>query len=678
MFSDKRFATSFRIERELCLLILFFGTLINAHSNDYDYWYGGHNDNEYGEDWVQGETCFRKCSDDESPKYCYWKLTVEHYTSMNAACDFNRWSGEITYETAINTTTSNGCVLLDGVERALLVSNRKFPLSFQVCRDDFVIVDVVNQITNEIITFHWHGIEQRNTQYFDGVPLVTQCPIIPHQTFRYMFRANLEGTYYWHSHVDTALSAPGALIVREPASSNPHHGMYDYDEPQHFIFLTDILAPIEIKNPPGNYRQFLGEMAHNIFINGHGKYKDPNTGNFTKTPYASYTMIHGKRYRMRLINAMATVCLTQLSITDHKLAIIALDGMAVAPKKVDVITTSTGERVDFIIKANCINAAQWIIIRGLGECEETEVFQLGIIHCQNGPDYPNYEINAYRQTLETQQRKVVFSPIETGCVNPEPNAVCTTGMESVRWNEDQHNIGADGTLPEPYATYVLVFDFREYEKKTFFTKNITAYYVAPDASLNSAVINGEMFEEGLPPRIITIKEDPYYKLKKHKLIIPMPKNKIIQIVNIDANCLPIVNHPIHKHGGFFKPLLVMGYSDFPASLQNTSWQQRGSYAMSILNEKRQTGTLNLNTPIRDTMVIPYCGVVVYQFNTSNPGPWFMHCHFAWHHITGMSVIFEVGDSDDIPPIPPNFPRCTDFKPGSNYLDFIEYLEDGEF
>lgn len=49
------------------------------------------------------------------------------------------------------------------------------------------------------VTIHWHGITQRGTQYSDGVPMVTQCPILQGNTFRYQWYANA-GTHFWHAH----------------------------------------------------------------------------------------------------------------------------------------------------------------------------------------------------------------------------------------------------------------------------------------------------------------------------------------------------------------------------------------------------------------------------------------------------------------------------------------------
>lgn len=76
-------------------------------------------------------------------------------------------------------------MLADGVERGILTANRMIPgPSIQVCEGDKVVVDVENHMEGMEVTLHWHGIWQRGTQYYDGVPFVTQCPIQQGNTFR--------------------------------------------------------------------------------------------------------------------------------------------------------------------------------------------------------------------------------------------------------------------------------------------------------------------------------------------------------------------------------------------------------------------------------------------------------------------------------------------------------------
>lgn len=72
--------------------------------------------------------------------------------------------------------------------------------AYQVCRNDTVVADVVNMMPDESTSIHFHGVSQMGSQYYDGVPYVTQCPINPGQTFRYIFMADMAGTFYYHSH----------------------------------------------------------------------------------------------------------------------------------------------------------------------------------------------------------------------------------------------------------------------------------------------------------------------------------------------------------------------------------------------------------------------------------------------------------------------------------------------
>lgn len=48
---------------------------------------------------------------------------------------------------------------------------------------------------------HWHGQHHIKTPYMDGVPYVSQCPILTGSTFRYDYVATEVGTHFWHSHL---------------------------------------------------------------------------------------------------------------------------------------------------------------------------------------------------------------------------------------------------------------------------------------------------------------------------------------------------------------------------------------------------------------------------------------------------------------------------------------------
>ena len=49
-------------------------------------------------------------------------------------------------------------------------------------------------------TLHWHGVHQAHSRWADGVPKVTQCPILEGNIFRYAFTCDNPGTLWYHSH----------------------------------------------------------------------------------------------------------------------------------------------------------------------------------------------------------------------------------------------------------------------------------------------------------------------------------------------------------------------------------------------------------------------------------------------------------------------------------------------
>lgn len=69
-----------------------------------------------------------------------------------------------------------------------------------------------------------HGVKQRLNCWADGVPMVTQCPILPGRSFTYRFNvAGQEGTLWWHAHVPCLRATlHGALIIR------PRHSPYPF------------------------------------------------------------------------------------------------------------------------------------------------------------------------------------------------------------------------------------------------------------------------------------------------------------------------------------------------------------------------------------------------------------------------------------------------------------------
>lgn len=100
-------------------------------------------------------------------------------------------------------TVTRGQISPDGYLRDVILINGQYPgPAIEANWGDTFVITVHNNITGpeEGTSFHWHGLLQKGTQYMDGVPAVTQCPIAPGASFTYNFKADLYGTSWYHSH----------------------------------------------------------------------------------------------------------------------------------------------------------------------------------------------------------------------------------------------------------------------------------------------------------------------------------------------------------------------------------------------------------------------------------------------------------------------------------------------
>lgn len=49
------------------------------------------------------------------------------------------------------------------------------------------------------------------------------------------------------------------------------------------------------------------------------------------------------------------------------------------------------------------------------------------------------------------------------------------------------------------------------------------------------------------------------------------------------------------------------------------------------------------------------------------GYWLLHCHLTNHQNSGMNLVMQEGEIQDMPPTPPNFPMCNNFRFNSNHF-----------
>ncbi|CAC5359437.1 unnamed protein product [Mytilus coruscus] len=153
-----------------------------------------------------------------------------------------------------------------------------------------ITILVKNHMINEAVTIHWHGIDQLGWPAMDGVAFVSQCPILPGQTFNYTFQPRFGGSYWYHSHVGNQrdMGLYGAFIVlrkRDPIPLEFQH-IVQIQEWNHLYNAMDLLyanVKDEVKSP------------NSILINGRGELKD------NLAPLQIFHVKKGDRCLFRLI-----------------------------------------------------------------------------------------------------------------------------------------------------------------------------------------------------------------------------------------------------------------------------------------------------------------------------------------------------------------------------------------
>jgi FtsP/CotA-like multicopper oxidase with cupredoxin domain len=109
--------------------------------------------------------------------------------------------------------------------------------ALRVTEGDKVRINVTNKL-DETTGVHMHGIEF-DDWHMDGIPFVTQPPIIPGETFVYEFTATPHGSHMYHSHHNATDQVGrgllGALIV-DPADPAERYDR-KYGVTQEYIFI---------------------------------------------------------------------------------------------------------------------------------------------------------------------------------------------------------------------------------------------------------------------------------------------------------------------------------------------------------------------------------------------------------------------------------------------------------
>ena len=675
------------------------------------------------------QTAYEFCSEQDVDSYscpescdvCYFKFTVQRLITFTRYAGGDLGLGKSYYiddtgklvhlplgpdRTGCNDTNCTQANTADGVTyRTFIGINTMLPgPTLVVYQNQTMVVDVINTLVTEPVTIHWHGLEQFNTPWMDGAEIITQCPIAPGTSFRYIFKASQAGSFWYHSHsgFQRADGLAGGLIIRDRSDSPDKYPIDFVDIPEsHTLTLldwqreigTDLFwkglsklrrfspqgdpydsVPLGVATGPDDFVNITTPTVDasgvgiipfwSVLINGLGKYPELS---FNNSRVSVFSVEPNNTYRFRLIGMMGVYAL-RVCIDGHKLTVIATDGNYIEPVEADYVILHSGERYDILVNATQTEQDDFWIRAQTLEVANFDKSKLppyaapygheglAILHYNRdntpipyGPEYANIT-NITKDCTEDEKCIAVNCPFQD--YHPVYNITC-------------RNVGTL-RLQFPSPLDLLPSDTPDIEQVLNF-----AFEFGPRLSSVNArsfllpVISPHIFPSKIDPSSVCKSEDQCKEGCLCTHILDIPYNKTVRLIFSSAghNGSPnrrMFTHPIHLHGHEFQ-VVAVGYGTY-----NETNGEVLSSSEDIVCADGSTMNVCINpswssiapelpkvdqyTLTKDTIMVPALGYVVIEFRSTNPGWWFLHCHMWPHVAEGMAVV--INEAEDRSPPPP--------------------------
>jgi iron transport multicopper oxidase len=449
-------------------------------------------------------------------------------------------------------------------------------------KGDTFKINLINELTNGTMilstSIHWHGIFQEHTNWADGPPFVNQCPIAANNSFLYEFTVpDQAGTFWYHSHLATQYcdQLRGGLVVYDP--NDMLKDLYDVDDG------GTILQVAPLYHVPAPMIPVGSSVVEAGLINSFGR----NYFDTQPTPLSVFSVVHGLRYRFRLIHSGCDQP-WNISIDFHSLLFIESDGIEHHPVVADAVQIFVAQRYSFVVTANQTVDNYWLKANNNG-ASGTPGFAGGInsaiLRYLGAPDAePTVNQTDINQNpLKETDMHPILNPRAPG----EPNI---DGADVIMNLQLFWTIGGNGAIGTT-------------EPGNFFFINGVRFF-PPTVPVLLQIISGARTAQELLPT---------------GSVYTLPLNSTIQI---SFNTSQVFQHggphPFHLHGHAFSAIRVAG-SDVL------------NFENPIQRDVIQTGMPGDNVTIR--------------FFTDNAGPWFLHCHIDWHLEGGFAIVLAEGPAE---------------------------------
>jgi FtsP/CotA-like multicopper oxidase with cupredoxin domain len=533
-----------------------------------------------------------------------------------------------------------------GKEKRAIAVNGQIPMpTLTFTEGDTAEIYVHNEL-NEKTSLHWHGLFLPNKE--DGVPYLTQMPIMPHTTHLYKFPIIQHGTHWYHSHfglqeqigmygsfimnkrkndvtfrkgIDDVPAIP--MVLSEWTNYNPKnvhrmlHNATDWfaikkgttqsyaEAIKHKSFKT------KLKN---EWKRMLAMDVSDVYydrflINGknESEIKDKNQTSFffgegaQKADEAPFK--GGDKVRLRISNGGASTYFW-LTYAGGKMTVVANDGNDVEPVEVDRLIIAVSETYDVLVTIPNNSTAYEFLATSEDRIKSASIYiGSGIkqltsplpklkyfegMKMMNGMMKMNGNLDdmGMQMSLNQMDMNVVMYPEITGDAKKK-----NTAMSGMKMEDDYNSNKLSDIVTLNYAMLKA-------STNTELPKN------APVKELRFELTgNMNRYVWSLDNKVIS---------ETDKILIKKGEN--IRIVLYNGS---MMRHPMHLHGHDFR----------------------------LLNGQGK------NAPLKNIVDIMPMETDTLEFNANVEGDWFFHCHILYHMMSGMGRVFSYENQAPNPLIP---------------------------
>ncbi|GEO23730.1 hypothetical protein CQA01_42640 [Cyclobacterium qasimii] len=511
----------------------------------------------------------------------------------------------------------------------------------------YAVIYVKNEMDVET-SVHWHGLILPN--FFDGVPYLTTPPIKPGDTQKYEFPLKQSGTYWYHSHtmLQEQSGVYGSFVI-EPIEQTLE---YDHDL---VLLLSDwttekpenVLRNLKRGNEWYNIKKGTATPLNKVINRGGfgaqmNFWKQRMEGADIADIYYSAFLTNGEKsvdypefkpgekIRLRIINGSAS---TQFWLTfgGENPVLVSSDGLDVEPVAREKTFIAIAETYDFIVE---IPENGKLEIKGtaqdgsgttsafLGNGEVMAAPNIAIpdkigmmmkmakmdmkmgapaMKANPNDEKPLEMKEKWGMQMEGDSEMKGRNHSKMDSHGPDSNM---NSMDTLTKREDHttmdHSMAegkmqnkgvgmdvAEGEMPgmDMFAEYN--YDYLKAKEKT----NFNAEKPVNDVLLN---LTGNMWRYIWSMNGVPLSEADKIKVEAGK------------VTRITLNNLTMMHHPMHLHGHFFRVI-----------------NANGEYS-----------------PLKHTVNVPPMQQVVIEFDGTETGDWFFHCHVLYHMMGGMARVFS--------------------------------------